>query len=95
MNYFKISYLNLPAIREKYTFLLEVDDNNICERSVGYSADKINKYDNPKDPSSPILTWLKDNNGRLTEEEIEKGEKISKDEFEVAWQQATRDQRKN
>ncbi len=94
MKYIKISYLDLQTIPKNYTFSIELnDDNNFTGEGVGVSTDKINKYDNSKDPNNTLWEWIKDKVS-FSEEEVKKY-KIDRNEFMSAQQQVTRDQRKN
>lgn len=93
MKYIKISYLDLQTIPRNYTFFLELnDDNSFTGAGAGISKDKINKYDNPKDPDNTFWEWIKDIS--FNEEEVKKY-KIDKNEFMVAQQEVAKDQRKN
>ena len=93
MKYIKISYLDLQTIPMSYTFFLELKDDNSFIGGLGISKDKINKYDNPKDPDNTLWEWLKYKMS-FSEEEVKKY-KIDKNEFMVARQEVTMDQRKN
>ena len=93
MKYIQISHLDLPAIPKNYTFFLELNDDSSFNNGVGISKDKMNKYDNPKDPNNTFWEWLK-NKVSFSEEEVKKY-KIDRNEFMVVQQEATRDQRKN
>ena len=93
MKYIKISYLDLQTIPRNYTFFLELnDDNSFTGEGVGISKDKINKYDNPKDPDNTLWEWMEKMS--FGEEEVKK-HKIDRNEFMVVQQEVTEDQRKS